>query len=206
MSYNRIIMHIAKLVSVIFSPFHFPILIFIPLMFYSYLSYTPWEYRISILLMVFVMTILAPKLCIYLYQKLNGWSNLQFGKRTRRFVPYIISIVCYGVLLDKMYKMCMPSFILRIILCAVVLQIICAIFNLMFKVSTHAAASGATIGILIALSFVLHFNPLIGISIAILINGIVCTSRLILKQHKLIDTTLGTILGVICGFLSITLL
>jgi membrane-associated phospholipid phosphatase len=38
-----------------------------------------------------------------------------------------------------------------------------------------------------------------------LINGLVCTSRLVLLQHKLLDTTLGSLVGLACGFLSIVL-
>ncbi|MBQ5370126.1 MAG: hypothetical protein IIU50_01070 [Bacteroidaceae bacterium] len=205
MSRNRHIIHTAKVISVIFSPFYFPIVAFIPLLFLSYLRYTPWFFRFYVLALVYLLTIAAPRLGIYLYRKVNGWTHHQMGERERRFVPYIISIVSYAVLLYFMYDMCMPRYTFRIILCALIIQILCAICNIFFKVSTHAAASGATIGILTAFSFYFHFNPIIAIAAAILINGLVCTSRLVLLQHKLLDTTLGTLIGIVCGFLCIIL-
>lgn len=205
MPHNRTIVRTAKYISVIFSPFHFPILAFIPLLFFSYLSYTPWLFRLSVLAMVYMMTLAAPRFCIYLYRKINGWTHHQIGERERRFVPYIISIISYGALLYFMYEMCMPRYTLRIILCALIIQILCAICNIFFKVSTHAAASGAAIGILIAISPYFHFNPIWFICLLILINGLVCTSRLVLLQHKLRDTTIGTILGIVCGFLCLVL-
>jgi membrane-associated phospholipid phosphatase len=205
MSSNRLIIRAAKVISSIFSPFYFSFWIFLFLLFFSYLRFTPWILRLYVLAMVYVMTIAAPRFGIYLYCKINGWTHHNISERERRFVPYIISILCYGVLLYVMYVMRMPEYTLRIISCGLIVQILCAICNLFIKVSSHAAASGAAVGILIAFSFHFFFNPTIVIAIAILINGLVCTSRLVLLQHKLLDTTLGSLVGLACGFLSIVL-
>lgn len=205
MSHNRHIIRAAKVISTIFSPFYFSFLAFLVLLFFSYLRYTPWFFRLYVLAMVYLMTIAAPRFCIYLYRKINGWTHHQMGERERRFVPYILSIISYTALLHMIYDMCMPRYTLRIIICALIIQILCALCNFFFKVSTHAAATGAAIGMLIAFSVLFQFNPIIPLSFAILINGLVCSSRLILLQHKLLDTTIGTLLGIVCGFLCVVL-
>ena len=50
-----------------------------------------------------------------------------------------------------------------------------------------------------------NFNPLSWLCLCILLCGLVGTARLILRQHKLIDIGLGTLLGILCGFFCVLL-
>lgn len=203
---NKFIILMAQTVSLVFSPFYMPTLAFLMLLIFSYLNLMPWSFRLLLLLMVYSLTVILPRLCIYLYRKINGWTRHQMGKRERRFVPYIISILSYGLLLYLMDMQKMPRFTMGVIICALSIQVVCALVNIGLKVSTHAAASGGTIGLLMAFSLMFHFDPTFWLCCATLLNGLVCSARLILRQHTLTDLWAGTVIGVLCGFFSITLI
>ena len=205
MTSNKLLVLFAQAVSLLFSPFYLPTFAFLALLFFSYLRLMPWSFRLTVLLVVYLFTVVLPRLCILLYRKINGWTRHQMGLRERRFVPYIISILSYGLLLYMMDLYRMPRFTLGVIVCALSVQVVCAVTNIALKVSTHAAASGATIGLLLAFSLIFHFDPTLWLCLCTLLCGLVCTARLILRQHTLADLLAGTIIGILCGFFSITL-
>lgn len=204
--HNRYVILTAQVVSLIFSPFYLPVLAFVVLFFFSYLNYMPWTFNVSILLMVYTLTVLLPRLAIFAYRKLNGWSRLQLGRRRRRYVPYVLSISSYAVLLYLMSSLRMPRFTLAVVAGALAIQVACALVNSWIKVSTHAAASGGLVGAVAAFSALLNFDPTGWLCLCILLSGMVCTARLILRQHTLTEVGLGVLIGIVCGFSCILLI
>ncbi len=202
MSYRYILLS-AKVISLVFSPFYLPVTAFIVLFFFSYLSYTSWEYGLQVITMVYVFTVALPRLAIYGYRKLNGWTHHQLSRRERRIVPYVLSIINYSALLYLMGQMRMPRFTLGIVAGALAIQVVCAIVNPWIKVSTHAAASGGVIGAVLAFSLILNYDPTGGLCLSILWAGVVCTARLLLRQHTLREIGLGVLIGIVCGVICI---
>lgn len=197
---NKYLILTAQAVSLVFSPFYLPLVAFLVLFFFSYLSYTSLPYSLGIVGMVYVFTILVPRLGIYLYRKVNGWTSHQLGRKERRYVPYAISIASYATLLYIMDNLRMPRFTLGIVAGALAIQVVCALINPWIKISTHSAASGGVIGALIAFSFMLGFDPTFWLCVCIILAGMVSTARLILRQHTLLELGLGTVVGILCGF------
>lgn len=202
---NRYIVRTAQGISLIFSPFYLPVMAFVFLFFFSYLSYATWTYSLEVIGMVYLFTVLLPKLGIFVYRRLNGWTRHQLSRRERRIVPYILSIASYAILLGLMDYLRMPRFTLGIVAGALGIQITCAVINPWMKVSTHAAASGGLIGALTAFAMMLHFNPTPWLCIGILLSGVVCTARLVLRQHTLGELGLGVAVGIVNGFLALLL-
>lgn len=196
---NKVLILTAQVISLIFSPFYLPVMAFIVLLFFSYLNYTSWAYNLQIVGMVYLFTVLFPRLAIYLYRKLNGWTRHQLSQRERRIVPYILSISCYTVLLYLMGNLRMPRFTLGIVAGALAIQVVCALVNPWLKVSTHAAAAGGVIGAIMAFSLMLNFDPTGGLCLGVLFAGLVCTARLILRQHTLTELGVGVLIGILCG-------
>lgn len=156
---NKYLILTAQVISMLFSPFYFPVVAFIVLLIFSYMKLFPLGYKISLLAMVYLFTIVMPRLGIYVYRRINGWTRHQLGRRERRFVPYLLSIVSYACLLFLMQRMHMPRFTLSIIITALVLQIICALLNSFVKISTHSAAAAGVVGMLLAFSMLFAFDP-----------------------------------------------
>lgn len=202
---NRYLIRTAQGISLVFSPFYLPVLAFVVLFFFSYLSYTSWAYSLGVIGMVYFFTVLLPRLGIFVYRRLNGWTRHQLSRRERRIVPYILSIVSYTTLLVLMDYLRMPRFTQGIVAGALGIQIVCALVNPWMKVSTHAAASGGLIGALVAFSVMLHFDPTSWLCLAILLSGLVCTARLVLRQHTLGELGVGVLIGIINGFMALWL-
>lgn len=190
----------AKILSAIFSPFYLPVVGMLVLFLFSYLSLLPWAYKIMVLLLVSCFTIFLPTTLIRLYRKFNGWTLLQFVSKERRVVPYLISSLCYlgGIYLMNIIHI--PHFMSSILLAALAIQLICAVINLWWKISTHSAAIGGVIGAVMSFAIIFDFNPMWWLCLLILLSGAVGTSRIILHQHTVAQVTTGSVLGAICAF------
>lgn len=202
---NRYLVRTAQCISLIFSPFYLPVLAFVVLFFFSYLNYTSWAYSLTVILTVYLFTVLLPELGIFVYRRLNGWTRRELSRRERRIVPYILSIASYAILLGLMDYLRMPRFTLGIVAGALGIQIACALINPWVKVSTHAAASGGLAGALMAVSIMLQYNLTSWLCLSILLSGVVCTARLILRQHTLAELGIGVVTGFMAGFLTLLL-
>ena len=196
----------AQAISMLYAPFYLPVVAFIVLFMFSYLNMLPLATKAVLTLVVYFFTLLLPHIAIYAYRKINGWTRHQMSRRERRFVPYIMSIVSYAALLYLLYSIHMPRFTLGVIGGALTIQIVCAIVNSRIKISTHAAASGGVIGALMAFSFIFAFNPTWWLCLTVLLCGMVCTARLILRQHTYAEIGWGVAVGLVSGFISVLLI
>ena len=193
----------ARIVSMLFTPFYLPIVGLIALFFFSYLSIFPMVYKLQVLLMTYLFTILLPTVMIHLYRRYQGWNLIELGQRERRMVPYIISIVCYFSCIYLMERLHMPHFIGSIIIAALLVQIVCAIINVWWKISTHTAAIGGVGGALFAFAEYLGFNPVWWLCLVFFVAGLLGTSRMILRQHNLSQVVTGFWVGFICAAIAI---
>lgn len=195
----------AKVLSVLFTPFYLPILGLLILFIFSYLSLLPLTYKLFLLLMFYLFTILLPTALIRFYRRYQGWTLIELGSRERRAIPYVISIFSYLLCYYIMAATHVPHFMGSILIAALVIQVACAIINLFIKISTHTAAIGGVTGALLAFSVIFSFNPVWWLCIVLLLAGMVGTSRMILRQHSLRQVVLGYLAGVACSFVSVLL-
>ena len=186
----------ARIISMLFTPFYLPIVGLAALFTFSYLSMFPWVYKIQVLLLAYLFTILLPSLLIHLYRRYQGWNLIEMGHRERRMVPYAISIVCYFTCIYVMDRLHMPHFMSSIIVAALAVQSLCALINVWWKISTHTAAVGGVGGALFSFSYYLGFNPVWWFCLVVLIGGLLGTSRMILRQHSLAQVVVGFWVGV----------
>lgn len=203
---SALLVLVAQVVSTLYSPFYLPVMAFIVLFIFSYLKLLPVSTKVVLIAMVYFFTILLPHTAIYLFRRFNGWSRKQLSKRKRRYFPYGVCIVSYGILLFLFFEIHMPHFTIGVIGGALAIIVICAIVNSKIKISTHAAASGGVIGALIAFSFIFDFDPTEWLCLATLLCGMTCTSRLILRQHTYKEIGWGVMVGVVSGLVSVLLI
>lgn len=195
----------AKVLSVIFTPFHLPIVGLIGLLTLSYLSLLPWPYKIYLVVLYYVFTILLPVWLIRLYRNYQGWTPIELGSKERRVIPYIISIMCYILCCYVMDLTHVPHFLRSVLIAALVIQVACSVVNLFVKISTHTAAGGGLAGAIAAFAFIFSFNPVWWLCIVVLLSGLVGTSRMILRQHSLHEIVLGFVVGFFCAFNAVLL-
>ncbi len=196
----------ARIMSMLFTPFYLPLVGLIALFSFSYLSIFPWALKLEVMLIVYLFTILLPTLMIRFYRHYQGWSLIELGKRESRMVPYIISIVCYFTCIYVMQRLHMPHFMSAIVVAALLVQIICAIINVWWKISTHSAAIGGVGGALFAFAEYLGFNPVWWLCVVFIVAGLVGSSRMILRQHTLGQVVGGFWIGFFCAAFAILFL
>ena len=196
----------ARIASMLLTPFYLPVLGILAIFFFSYLSMFPWQFKVSLVVMVYLFTVFIPTVLIHLYRQYQGWTLLQLGQKERRMVPYAISILCYFSCFYLMNLLHLPHLITSILIVALVIQMLCAVINVWWKISTHTAAIGGVLGALLAFSFMLNFNSVWWLCLVVIASGIVGSSRIILRQHTLTQVTAGFFLGIISAFFTIILI
>lgn len=198
MRYKNIIIA-ARVISMVFTPFYLPLVALVALFLFSYLALLPAAYKLTIVAIVYSFTILLPTVLIHLYRRHQGWTLIEMGRKERRMVPYVISIACYLCCTYIMESMHIPHFIGSILIAALMIQIVCALINVWWKISTHTAAIGGVAGALFAFGELFNFNPVGWLCVVIQLAGLLGTSRIILRQHSLQQVLSGFGVGVIVG-------
>lgn len=185
----------ARVISMAFTPFYLSMVGLIALFMFSYLNLLPWQYKLTVLAMVYLFTVLLPTLLIHLYRRNRKWTLFQLSHNERRAVPYIISIISYFLCCYLMGLLHIPHFMISILLAALVIQIACALVNVWWKISTHTAAIGGVAGALMAFADIFMFNPVWWLCLVFILAGMVGTSRMILRQHSLAQVVAGFLTG-----------
>ncbi len=193
----------AQVISMVFTPFYLPLTGLIALFIFSYMSLLPWAYKLPILAFVYLFTVIAPTLLIHLYRKIQGWTSHEMGRKERRLVPYILSILCYFGCFFWMEYRNTPRVISIILVVALAIQMACALINAWWKISTHTAGIGGVAGALVSYSIAFSFNPLWWLCLVLILAGCVGTARMILRQHTLSQVVTGFLVGVACAILVI---
>lgn len=193
----------ARVLSMLFTPFCLPLVGLIALFLFSYLSLLPLSYKLFVLSIVCMFTVIMPTLLIRIYRRCQGWTLIELGHKERRMVPYVISIMCYIMCVYIMEQLHIPHFMGSIISAALAVQIVCAIINAWWKISTHTAAIGGVAGALFSFAEIFGFNPVWWICVVFLLAGLLGTSRMILRQHSLSQVTGGFCVGLLCSALTI---
>lgn len=187
------------ILSAVFSPFIMPTLAFILLFLFTYLAFMPLTYKGIVLGAVYLFTVCLPLLLIYLYQRFCGKGMKELRERKKRFAPYALAAICYCTCAITLYRLYVPNYLSAIIITFIFCIMVCGLFNLKWKISTHTAACGIMIGILLPYSIIFNFNPLGCLIGFILLSGLIGTAQLILQRNTLFEIILGFVVGMFCG-------
>lgn len=193
----------SRMLSDIFRPTYFPMVGFAILLMFTYLSLLSWQWKVCMLLLVYTLTIVLPSVGIYVYRTVHKLTQHDLQFRHNRIVPYCLHLISYWVLLSILDVLRAPSFIGGIVVISLLVQLSCTIITLWWKISMHSAGVGAIIGALIAYSAIFQFNPVWWLCLAILVSGLVNSSRMYLRQHTLWQVLGGTLVGFVCGLVGL---
>lgn len=193
----------ARFLSMAFTPFYLSFVGVVALFVFSYLTLLPIVYKLWVLALVYLFTILMPTLVIHLYRRYHGWTPRELGKKERRVVPYIISILCYFICCHLMERWHVPHCVTNVLMAALMIQVVCALINVWWKISTHTAAIGGVGGALVAFADLFLFNPMWWLSIVIIVGGMVGTARMLLRQHNLTQVVAGFVVGMMSAYFAV---
>jgi len=195
----------ARWLSLIFRPEFFPLLGFVCLFSFTYLSLLPWAFKGTVLSLVLLGTVLLPRWTIHFWHKVRGWERHFLRIRENRLFPYLIYILYYAFTLHTLSRFHLPLYMSGILVGALMIQACCFLINLRWKISMHCAGAGGIIGALSGYGYLFYFNPIGYICVCILLAGLLGSSRMLLRQHDLWQVIAGTFVGVVGGFLGVLL-
>jgi hypothetical protein len=136
----------------------------------------------------FVLLPMVPTISIFAYSRHLNENHVEIANRKDRFLPYIVSLVSFGLLFVLISMTDGPVLFLFISSCYFVGTLLLFFVNFIYKISVHAA------GISIFASIIVYVFGIPGLLSLILIP-IVIWSRYYEKKHTASQLILGSIIG-----------
>lgn len=202
-SKTRKLLAAARVASRILSPVYLPLLAYLALLSLSYLQRIPLLFRAYVLFMVWLGTVVMPRMGLFLYQRLVRRSELMLPSRRGRIPAYTVTLVCYMLFALLLHSQVLPSYMRMIMDVGIVVLALCLLVNFFVKVSTHAAGWAAAVGGLMSFSFVYAFPVIPWICVLTLLCGLAATSRYILRVHTLSQIGISVLLGFFSALLTV---
>ena len=205
---RKSILYTARLVSLVLTSFYLPfvcVLALTALFTMSYLSLLPMTYKIMVLSVVVVFTIALPTFFVvtHLAMRIERWTARELGQKQLRLVPYVFSLAGYGACVWVLSSMNVFHFILSIVIATMMVQAVCTIINIWWKISTHTAAIGGIAGALVAFAEILGFNPVWWLCAILLTAGVLGSGSMMVRQHTLPQVVAGFATGFFCAAIGI---
>ncbi|HHU97942.1 MAG: hypothetical protein QM237_07385 [Bacteroidota bacterium] len=187
---------IARVISTVFQPLLMPTYGVMLLFVYTYFG-VMYSHRFWLIVApVFLFSFLIPAILIGLLYRMGLVSDLSIKVRRQRFIPYVITLVSYGLMAILYYRMQMPTWFLMMIAAPIAIVIIATMITLAWKISAHMFGIGGLIGGAMSVSyFVENTNPYYMFMALFVLAGLIGSSRLILKHHSLSQVNAGFLLG-----------
>lgn len=189
----------AKFISYVFHPLFIPLYItyfIIQIRSYQLAGINDWI-NLRILLQVFVNCTFLPLASILLLRALNFIDSVFLKTQRDRIIPYIICMIFYfwnWYVFKNNHEIKDLVSVSMAIFNASVLGFL---VNISMKVSMHAISVGVMTTFVALLAFSDSSSFSFYLSIAVLIAGIVCTSRLIVSDHSQREIYYGFLIGIL---------
>jgi len=195
----------AKVISYIFHPLFISLYVtwFIVFVHPSYFAGVDTHTKIYELIKVANLMIFYPIITVFLTKKLGFIKSFFLYTQQDRIIPYIAcGIYFFWMYLVFKNDESAPPILTGFILGVFLSSSAALIANIYYKISMHAIGMGGMLGVFLVImeqNTMLMTGP---ISLALLITGLVCTSRMILNQHSSKDIYMGLLLGLFFQFIA----
>ncbi len=194
----------AHLFSVVFHPLFIPLYVIAFLINYhpSYFSGLGFYKKFELLRITIFNTIFFPAFALLVMRGLGFVKSFMLYTREDRIGPYLANMIFYFWMARVLFNFkpeltpILASFMTGVFITTA----LALIANIFYKISMHAIGCGGMLGIFI---LIMNSNTMLmtwPLSLALLITGIVCTSRLIVSDHTQKEIYMGLAVGLICQF------
>ncbi len=187
----------AQIVSDVFSPMLMPTYAMALAMWITPLRVLPESGRLVATAAVALITAVVPCLAIMLLMRLGRVSDRAISDRHERLAPYSVAIVCYGCAAWTMHTYHAPMWLIMFFIGAAVATVAALVITIFWKISAHATAAGGFVGMMawFAVSGLADVGAMLWLSGAVVLGGLVCSARLALRRHTLLQVAAGFVLG-----------
>ena len=186
----------ASIISILLHPLIMPLLGIITI-FKSgtYISFIDNHWVNITLLIVFILTFVLPLSIIPFYYYTRLVRSVQMKNPKERIIPYFITFLLFYIAHVIIKKLPLDYFYSIYLFAASISVLLVIIISYFWKISTHMVGIGGLTGLILSLSLRMTANLMGILIIAIIVAGILGTSRLKLNSHSPSQVYLGFILG-----------
>lgn len=188
---------VLSLFSYLFHPIFIPV--FGTLFYFLYNeNYLEEQQKYLILIQIILITILIPISFYYLLKTMGKVDSIMISELSQRKIPLLIQIVLFFLLIQRsLTQERIPElhfFILGGLISAIIAYLL---LFLKIKTSLHLLGTSSLTAFLIGLSFHNQINSIYSIALLIFVNGLVASSRLVMKAHSVKELLIGFSLGLL---------
>jgi hypothetical protein len=202
---NVYLKNIAKGISYIFHPLFIPLYIFLTVLYFVPYEFSGFNPKSVILRIasVFISTAFFPALVVFLLWKLKFINSIFLNTQKERIIPYITTMIFYWWMFYLSKNLTDQPSILKVFFLGIfITTAIAVIANNYFKISMHGLGVGGATAFLFIFSYAYEIQIGFYLSIALLISGVVLTSRLLISNHSKFEVYTGFIVACICQIIS----
>ena len=146
-----------------------------------------------------VLTLIIPIILLVFLWRKGYIDSLHIDNAKQRTTPYIYTLICYGFWAYFVrVTVKMPTFMLLVVIGAMVALLAVTIINHWWKISAHLTGIGGLLGGIC--SFALNYSilPLMLIITVLLLALLLMYARLYLHAHTPMQVVCGFLLGLLC--------
>lgn len=207
-----VIRFLAKLISWTFHPVFVPVYIVFFMVYvhpYLFIGFDPWN-KTRVMLMAVLMFTFFPLVTVLLLKGLNFINSIFLKTQKDRIIPLVACGVWYFWITYIWWNsnkiegsFAVPKEGISLALSVFLASWLALMANIKIKISLHAISMGVMMAFFLVLAFTQAINIGIYLSMALLIAGLVCTSRFIVSDHSPMEVYGGLALGVFAHLASV---
>ncbi len=197
----------ARVLSLVFSPMLIPTYAMILAFKLTVLQYVQPSAQWVTVLVTFALTGVVPMVVIFMLYTFKIVTSTSLERRKERIIPYSAAFLGYCGCAAYLYSVNAPDWMWLFMAGGAAALLVVDVVNLWWKISAHAAAMGGFVGLCFFL--IKYGQAMVDITrltmAVVIIAGLVCTSRLILRRHTLWQIAAGVAVGVVAVLFFTTL-
>lgn len=202
---NPILKAAANVLSLLFNPLLVPTYCAWIALWSTTLAWLPESIRWISVMYTFLFTGILPFGFIALMRFCGRASDMDLTNRRQRMLPYIAGAFCYGAACFYFHRAHAPEWFYMFFAGAGAAIIVSLIVSFRWKISAHGAAMGGLLAMIVRIMtgpYATADLASVTLPCAVIFTGAVCTARLILGKHTLMQTLAGVANGFICVWLT----
>lgn len=208
-SHSPVTRFFAQLFSYVFHPLFIPLYVtwFLAFVHPAYFSGFSVLGKKKVILLVAINAFAFPAITVLLLKALGFIESIYLKTQKDRIIPYIASMTFFFwtqyVLREQTY---IPRILVAFMFGVFIASAAALIANIYYKISMHAIGMGGLIGLFLV---IMQQNTMLmtwPLCIVFLLAGLVCTSRMVVSDHRPKEIYAGLLVGLICQLVGATIM
>lgn len=196
-----IVRFFAHLVSYVFHPLFIPLYVvyFLTFIHPSYFAGYGSGPKMFLIARIGINMVFFPLVTVLLLKGLGFIDSVFLKTQKDRIIPYIAcGIFFFWAYLVFRNQPEIPTILTSFTFAVFISSSAALMANIYFKISMHAIGVGGIVGLFLVIMQQNNMLMTVPLSIAFLITGLVCSSRMIVSDHQPKEIYTGLVMGIVC--------